>query len=114
MLIFFIPLILTQALAIYFFYEKHWEKITTRFSNIASNNITLITKDYINNGYQSAEDLARKLNLQLNVIEYNEVIPSLNLQQPVPEKIVRTLKSRLNNNLNIFTRKLYPYNSSYK
>ena len=60
LLIFFIPLILTQALAIYFFYEKHWEKITTRFSNIASNNITLITKDYINNGYQSAEDLARK------------------------------------------------------
>ena len=40
--------------------------------------------------------------MQLNVIEYNEVIPSLNLQQPVPEKIVRTLKSRLNNNLNIF------------
>ena len=39
LLIFFIPLILTQVLAIYFFYEKHWEKVTTRFSNIASNNM---------------------------------------------------------------------------
>ena len=102
LLIFFIPLILTQVLAIYFFYEKHWEKVTTRFSNIASNNITLITKDYIDNGFQSAEYLARKLNLQLNVIEYNEVIPVLNQRQPIPKKIVRTLKSRLNDNLNIF------------
>ena len=102
LLIFFIPLILTQALAIYFFYEKHWEKITTRFSNIAGNNITLITKDYMDNGFQSAEELSRKLNLQLILIENNQKIPPSSLQQPVPEKIVKTLKSRLNNNFNIF------------
>ena len=44
-LIFFIPLIVTQISAIFFFYERHWEKIVNRFANIASNEITFIVNE---------------------------------------------------------------------
>ena len=39
LLIFLIPLIIIQCSVIFFFYDRHWDKIVNRFSNIASNNI---------------------------------------------------------------------------
>ena len=66
LIIFFFPLFLTQILAIYFFYEKHWEKITTRFSNIAGNQIALIIKEYRMNGENNAIKIANDLNIKLS------------------------------------------------
>ena len=40
LLIFLVPLIIIQCSVIFFFYDRHWEKIINRFSNIAGNNIT--------------------------------------------------------------------------
>ena len=101
-MIFFIPLLLTQVLAIYFFYEKHWVKITTRFSNIAGNKITLIMNDYFINGFDSAQSLSKKLNMQLEILEsdYDKKVLS-GLEEPTPDKIIRTLRSRLDFNFYI-------------
>ena len=44
-LIFLVPLIVTQISVIFFFYERHWEKIINRFANIAANEITLIVNE---------------------------------------------------------------------
>ena len=48
LLIFLVPLIIIQCSVIFFFYDRHWEKIINRFSNIAGNNINLIKDLYIN------------------------------------------------------------------
>ena len=42
LLIFLVPLIIIQCSVIFFFYDRHWEKIINRFSNIAGNNLNLI------------------------------------------------------------------------
>ena len=42
LLIFLLPLILTQSLLIFLFYDRHWEKIITRFCNIARNQIDFL------------------------------------------------------------------------
>ena len=94
LIIFFFPLFLTQILAIYFFYEKHWEKITTRFSNIAGNQIVLIIKEYKKKGENNAKKIANDLNIKLMFIkEKNFQIIKNN--ETVSEKIIKTLKSRL-------------------
>jgi len=55
LLIFLVPLIIIQCSVIFFFYDRHWEKIINRFSNIAGNNINLLKDFYIKN---SLEELA--------------------------------------------------------
>ena len=50
-LIFFIPLIITQLSVVFFFYERHWDKILNRFANIAANQITVILNEYQVNGW---------------------------------------------------------------
>ena len=69
LLIFLLPLILTQCLLIFFFYDRHWEKIITRFSNIASNQIDFIISNYNKNGYENAQNSAIRLNLQFYRVE---------------------------------------------
>ncbi len=69
LLIFLLPLILTQCLLIFFFYDRHWEKIITRFSNIASNQISLVLSEYKDVGYSRAQSLAKQLNLKFSIIE---------------------------------------------
>ena len=64
LLIFLLPLILTQSLLIFLFYDRHWEKIITRFSNIASNQIDFLISEDKNKGYLAAQSSAIKLNLK--------------------------------------------------
>lgn len=62
-LIFLIPLIITQISTIYFFYERHWEKIINRFANIAANEITIILNELDKNRINNAKLIASNLNL---------------------------------------------------
>ena len=62
-LIFLIPLIVTQISMIYFFYERHWEKIINRFANIAANEITFIINEIDKNRIDNAKKIATNLNL---------------------------------------------------
>ena len=61
LLIFLLPLIFTQCLLVFFFYDRHWEKIITRFSNIASNQINLVKNTYTLNGLNQAKEIAERL-----------------------------------------------------
>ena len=74
LLIFLLPLIFTQCLLVFFFYDRHWEKIITRFSNIASNQINLVKNTYTLNGLNQAKEIAEKLNTELSIIEENKII----------------------------------------
>ena len=75
LLIFLLPLILTQSLLIFLFYDRHWEKIITRFSNIASNQIAFLISEDKSNGYTVAQNSAIKLNLKfLKVKNYKDGI----------------------------------------
>ena len=93
LLIFLLPLILTQSLLIFLFYDRHWEKIITRFSNIASNQIDFLISEDKNNGYSVAENSAIKLNLKfLKVKKYEDEIKTKFFFE---KKIERKIKNRL-------------------
>ena len=47
-------------ISIYIFYERHWEKIISRFANIASNEIVVILNELNINGIDSAKKIATK------------------------------------------------------
>ena len=64
LLIFFLPLILTQCLAIFFFYDRHWEKIINRFSNIAVNQVNLLINEYEKEGLKKTQEIAKTLNIE--------------------------------------------------
>ncbi|MEL0124265.1 MAG: HAMP domain-containing sensor histidine kinase [Alphaproteobacteria bacterium] len=64
-LIFLVPLIVTQISVIFFFYERHWEKIINRFANIAANEITLMVNELEKNRVDNAKQIATNLNLIL-------------------------------------------------
>ena len=68
-----LPLIFTQCLLVFFFYDRHWEKIITRFSNIASNQINLIKNEYRIYGLNRAKEVASKLNTELSLIEPSKI-----------------------------------------
>lgn len=88
LLIFLLPLIFTQCLLVFFFYDRHWEKIITRFSNIASNQINLIIFEFDTNGEEKAKEIAVKLNIEFSLINQ------------VPEKVENTfLKKKIENNI---------------
>ena len=78
LLIFLLPLIFTQCLLVFFFYDRHWEKIITRFSNIAINQINLIKNEYKINGLERAKEVANKLNIELLIVEEKELIKEKN------------------------------------
>ena len=48
---------------IFFFYERHWEKIINRFANIAANEITFIVNELEKNRIDNAKQIATNLNL---------------------------------------------------
>ena len=78
LLIFLVPLIIIQCSVIFFFYDRHWEKIITRFSNIAINQINLIKNEYKINGLERAKEVANKLNIELLIVEEKELIKEKN------------------------------------
>ena len=93
LLIFLLPLILTQSLLIFLFYDRHWEKIITRFSNIASNQIDFLITEEKSNGYLVAQNSAKKLNLKfLKVNNYEDKIKGIFFFE---KKIERKIKNRL-------------------
>ena len=94
LLIFLLPLILTQCLLIFFFYYRHWEKIITRFANISSNQIDFIISDYKNNGFTNALNSSKKLNLQFSILEVHK--KTENKMSFFERKIKRKIKNRLN------------------
>ena len=93
LLIFLLPLILTQSLLIFLFYDRHWEKIITRFSNIASNQIDFLISEDKNNDYLAAQNSAIKLNLKfLKVKNYEDEVKQKFFFE---KKIERKIKNRL-------------------
>ena len=69
LLIFLLPLIFTQCIAVIFFFDRHWEKIVTRFSNIASNQINLIKNEYEKNGINRAREISARLNISFFILK---------------------------------------------
>ena len=93
LLIFLLPLILTQSLLIFLFYDRHWEKIITRFCNIASNQIDFLISEDKNDGYLAAQNSAIKLNLKfIKVRNYKDEIKQKFFFE---KKIERKIKNRL-------------------
>jgi len=95
LLIFLLPLIFTQCLLVFFFYDRHWEKIITRFSNIASNQINLIIYEFNVNGEKKAKQTAIKLNIEFSLIDR---IPKKVENTFLKRKIENNIKNRLGNN----------------
>ncbi len=93
LLIFLLPLIFTQCLLVFFFYDRHWEKIITRFSNIASNQINLVKNTYTLNGLNQAKEIAEKLNTELSIIEKNKIIIEKN--NFLKKKIESNIRNRV-------------------
>jgi len=101
LLIFFVPLILIQCLAIFFFYDRHWEKIITRFSNIASNQVSLLINEYEKSGEFSAKQMASNLNLKFmtttqienNLISYKSYFE---------KKTEKNMKDRIGKDLQVY------------
>lgn len=90
LLIFLVPLIITQASVVFFFYDRHWEKIIDRFSNIAANEISLILHEYEMGGIVEAKKIAEKLNLVI----YNEEIKyEFNVKKKLFEKKIEEIVS---------------------
>ena len=99
LLIFLVPLIIIQCSVIFFFYDRHWEKIVNRFTNIASNNINLIINQYQINGFNTAKNIAGELNINLRIKEGLKV--NSKIKSPLEKKIHETIKSRVNKDINI-------------
>ncbi len=103
LLIFLVPLIITQASVVFFFYERHWEKIIDRFSNIAANKISVILHEYEMGGIIEAKKIAEKLNL---VIFNEEKDYNFNVKKRLFEKKIEEIVSnRVSQTLDVnFTR----------
>ncbi len=95
LLIFLLPLIFTQCLLVFFFYDRHWEKIITRFSNIAINQINLIKNEYKINGIERAKKVANKLNIELLIVKEKEIIKEKNTF--LKKKIETNIRDRVGN-----------------
>lgn len=99
LMIFLIPLIIIQCSVIFFFYDRHWEKIINRFSNIASNEINLIINTYEKEGIERTKDFANDLNIRLSI--HNEIPKILQRRSILEEKVYKTIKSRVNKNIDV-------------
>ena len=99
LLIFLLPLILTQCLLIFFFYDRHWDKIITRFVNIASNQVGLLMSDYNSNGLISAQKNAVKLNLKF--LTFKEIPTSKKIKSYFEVKIEKKIRNRLGDNYSV-------------
>ena len=83
LIIFFVPLISIQCIAIFLFYDRHWEKITTRFANIASNQVNLIIDDFEKNNSVN-EKMLGTLNIKFKIQKNKELQESF-----VPEGFIQ-------------------------
>ena len=99
LMIFLIPLIIIQCSVIFFFYDRHWEKIINRFSNIASNKINLIIKTYEKENIQKTRNFASDLNISLFV--HKEIPKILQRRSILEEKVYKTIRSRVNKNIDV-------------
>ena len=93
LLIFLLPLIFTQCLLVIFFYDRHWEKIIIRFSNIASNQINLIKNEYYKNGIEKAMETANKLNTEFSVVDKNDI--KIEKNSFLKKKIETNIRNRI-------------------
>ncbi len=100
LLIFFLPLILTQCLAIFFFYDRHWEKIINRFSNIAVNQVNLLINEYEKEGLKKTQEIAKTLNIEFSIdkIIYDN---SLTESSFFEKRIHRNISNRVGGGIDI-------------
>ena len=99
LLIFLVPLIIIQCSVIFFFYDRHWEKIIIRFSNIAGNNINLLKDSYMKNSLEDAQNIAQKLNIKVSL--QKSVNNNIYINSRLENKIFQTIKNRVDENIKI-------------
>ena len=99
LLIFLIPLIIIQGSVIFFFYDRHWEKIINRFSNIASNKINLISDQYKKNSLNEVKDIAVKLNINVDFIK--KINDKFKSKSKLENKIDQIIKSRVSKDVKV-------------
>ncbi len=99
LLIFLVPLILTQCLVVFFFYDRHWEKIINRFTNIASNQVNLLIDEYDKNGLLQSNLYA--ITLSLKIVPYSETKKNLS-KSFLEKKVEKNLQNRISKNLKVF------------
>ena len=96
-IIFFVPLICIQILTILLFYDRHWNKITTRFVNIASNQVNLIMESYSRNQLLD-QKLSQVLNLKTRIIANKVLYNKKKNLNFVQKNIIEIFKNRLSYN----------------
>jgi len=103
LIIFFVPLISIQCLAIFLFYDRHWEKITTRFANIASNQVNLIIDDFEKNNSIN-EKMLGTLNIKFRIEKNKRLKESVRPDGFIQENIFNTMQNRIKFQHNILFR----------
>ena len=103
LIIFFVPLISIQCLAIFLFYDRHWEKITTRFANIASNQVNLIIDDFEKNNSVN-EKMLGTLNIKFEIEKNKDIKESIEPDGFIQENIFNTMQNRIKFQHNILFR----------
>ncbi len=116
LLIFLVPLIIIQCSVIFFFYDRHWEKIINRFSNIAGNNINLLADFYMKNSLEDTKNIAQTLNIKVSLSKSTN--EDLRNRSRLENKIFQTIKNRVNENIKIdfqenFVSFFLPVNNHY-
>ena len=99
LLIFLVPLIIIQCSVIFFFYDRHWEKIINRFSNIAGNNINLLKDFYMKNSLEDTKNIAQRLNIKISLRK--SINKDLYVESRLENKIFQTIKNRVDENIKI-------------
>ncbi len=99
LLIFLVPLIIIQCSVIFFFYDRHWEKIINRFSNIASNKINLIHNEYKRTNLNNVKNLASQLNISVFIVSDVPII--FKNKSKLEKKIQQTIRSRVGKDIKI-------------
>ena len=99
LLIFLVPLIIIQCSVIFFFYDRHWEKIINRFSNIAGNNINLVKDLYIKNSLKETKNIAEQLNIKVSLRK--SINNDFTMKSRLENKIFQTIKNRVDENIKI-------------
>ena len=116
LLIFLVPLIIIQCSVIFFFYDRHWEKIINRFSNIAGNNINLLSDFYMKTSLEDTKNIAQILNIKVSLRE--DINGDFKIKSRIENKIFQTIKSRVDQNIKIdfqenFVSFFLPINNDY-
>ena len=116
LLIFLVPLIIIQCSVIFFFYDRHWEKIINRFSNIAGNNINLLADFYMKNSLEETKRIAQTLNIKVSIRKI--VNDNFKVKSRLENKIFQTIKNRVDENIKIdfqenFVSFFLPVNNHY-